>query len=209
MKSPDLVAIQTPPPPSRPAPPPPPPLPRHPLIIPSPDVGLSKDSLESSPRLSNSSNDQTFTPPRIPPPPPFPSKQPELNPPSAGNSAGSTGFGRMSVLDPKRSQNISIALRAFNVTVEVVCEALLEGNVDALGTELLESLLKMAPTKEEERKLKEHTDDSPFKLGAAESFLKAILDVPFAFKRVGAMLYVSNFDSEVEYLKRSFQTLEV
>lgn len=67
----------------------------------------------------------------------------------------------------------------------------------------------MAPTKEEECKLKEHKDDSPFKLSAAEKFLKAILDVPFAFKRVGAMLYVSNFDSEVEYLKRSFQTLEV
>lgn len=31
------------------------------------------------------------------------------------------------VLDPKKSQNISILLRAVNVTVEEVCEALLEG----------------------------------------------------------------------------------
>lgn len=31
------------------------------------------------------------------------------------------------VLDPKKSQNISIQLRALNVTVEEVCEALLEG----------------------------------------------------------------------------------
>lgn len=83
------------------------------------------------------------------------------------------------------------------------------GNVDNLGTELLESLLKMAPTKEEERKLKEYKDDSPFKLGPAEKFLKAMLDIPFAFKRVDAMLYISNFDSEVEYLKKSFETLEV
>lgn len=83
------------------------------------------------------------------------------------------------------------------------------GNADTLGTELLESLLKMAPTKEEERKLKEYKDDTPMKLGPAEKFLKAVLDVPFAFKRVDAMLYISNFDSEVEYLKRSFQTLEV
>ena len=83
------------------------------------------------------------------------------------------------------------------------------GNVDALGTELLESLLKMAPTKEEERKLKEYKDDSPTKLGHAEKFLKAVIDVPFAFKRVDAMLYVANFESEVEYLKRSFETLEV
>lgn len=112
------------------------------------------------------------------------------------------------VLDPKKSQNIAILLRALNVTIEEVCEGLLEGNVDALGAELLESLLKMAPTKEEERKLKEYKDDSPFKLGPAEKFLKAVLDVPLAFKRVDVMLYVANFESEVEYLKRSFETLE-
>ncbi|XP_022758831.1 formin-like protein 1 [Durio zibethinus] len=112
------------------------------------------------------------------------------------------------VLDPKKAQNISILLRALNVTVEEVCEALLEGNADTLGTELLESLLKMAPTKEEERKLKEYKDDSPVKLGPAEKFLKAVVDIPFAFKRVDAMLYIANFESEVEYLKRSFETLE-
>ncbi|KAF2289034.1 hypothetical protein GH714_024292 [Hevea brasiliensis] len=112
------------------------------------------------------------------------------------------------VLDPKKAQNVAILLRALNVTIEEVCEALLEGNTDALGTELLESLLKMAPTKEEERKLKEYKDDSPTKLGHAEKFLKAVLDVPFAFKRVDAMLYITNFESEVEYLKRSLETLE-
>ncbi|XP_016194081.1 formin-like protein 1 [Arachis ipaensis] len=112
------------------------------------------------------------------------------------------------VLDPKKSQNIAILLRALNVTIEEVCEALLEGSADTLGAELLESLLKMAPIKEEERKLKEYNDDSPTKLGPAEKFLKALLDVPFAFKRVEAMLYIVNFDSEVEYLKKSFQGLE-
>ncbi|XP_007049520.2 PREDICTED: formin-like protein 1 [Theobroma cacao] len=112
------------------------------------------------------------------------------------------------VLDPKKAQNIAILLRALNVTVEEVCEALLEGNADTLGTELLESLLKMAPTKEEERKLKEYKDDSPVKLCPAEKFLKTVLDIPFAFKRLDAMLYIANFDSEVEYLKKSFETLE-
>uniref|UniRef100_A0A5B6ZW66 Formin-like protein n=1 Tax=Davidia involucrata TaxID=16924 RepID=A0A5B6ZW66_DAVIN len=112
------------------------------------------------------------------------------------------------VLDPKKSQNIAILLRALNVTIDEVCDALLEGNADTLGTELLESLLKMAPTKEEDRKLREFKDESTFKLGPAEKFLKAVLDVPFAFKRVDAMLYIANFDSEVEYLKSSFETLE-
>ncbi|KAL5990795.1 hypothetical protein ACLOJK_011699 [Asimina triloba] len=113
------------------------------------------------------------------------------------------------VLDPKKSQNIAILLRALNVTKEEVCEALLEGNADSLGTELLETLLKMAPSKEEEIKLKEYRDDSPVKLGPAEKFLKAVIDIPFAFKRVDAMLYIANFDSEVKYLRKSFETLEV
>ncbi|KAK8541632.1 hypothetical protein V6N13_137769 [Hibiscus sabdariffa] len=112
------------------------------------------------------------------------------------------------VLDPKKAQNIAILLKALNVTVEEVSDALLEGNADTLGTELLESLLRMAPTKEEERKLKEYNDDSPVKLGPAEKFLKTVLDIPFAFKRVNAMLYIANFESEVEYLRNSYETLE-
>lgn len=68
----------------------------------------------------------------------------------------------------------------------------------------------MAPTKEEEIKLREFKEESsPVKLNPAEKFLKAVLDVPFAFKRVDAMLYIANFDAEVNYLKKSFETLEV
>ncbi|OAY71739.1 Formin-like protein 1 [Ananas comosus] len=112
------------------------------------------------------------------------------------------------LLDPKKSQNIAILLRALNVSKEEVCEAILEGNMERLGNDLLELLMKMAPTKEEEVKLREHNDDSPVKLGPAESFLKAMLDVPFTFKRVDAMLYVANFDSEINDVKNLFTTLE-
>ncbi|KAG6401332.1 hypothetical protein SASPL_138185 [Salvia splendens] len=112
------------------------------------------------------------------------------------------------VLDPKKSQNIAILLKALHVTVEEVCEGLLEGNAEILGAELLESLLKMAPSKEEERKLREYKDESPIKLGPAERFLKAVVDIPHAFRRVEALLYASNFESEVDYLRKSFATLE-
>ncbi|CAH2043242.1 unnamed protein product [Thlaspi arvense] len=111
------------------------------------------------------------------------------------------------VLDPKKAQNIAILLRALNVTREEVSEALLDGNPESLGAELLETLVKMAPTKEEEIKLREYSGDVS-KLGTAERFLKTILDIPFAFKRVEAMLYRANFDAEVKYLRNSFQTLE-
>ncbi|CAM8947769.1 unnamed protein product [Rhodiola kirilowii] len=112
------------------------------------------------------------------------------------------------VLDSRKSQNIAILLRALNVTTDEVCEALLEGNTDALGSELLESLLKMRPSKDEERSLSEFNDESPFKLGPAEKFLKQLLEIPYAFERMDAMLYMTSFESEAEYLTRSFQTLE-
>ena len=67
----------------------------------------------------------------------------------------------------------------------------------------------MAPTREEELKLREFREDALSKLGPAESFLKAVLGIPFAFKRAEAMLYIANFDSEVDYLKTAFKTLEV
>lgn len=111
------------------------------------------------------------------------------------------------MLDPKKSQNIAILLRALNVTREDVTDGLLNGNPDGLGPELLETLVKMAPTKEEESILKNYNGDVS-KLGPAEKFLQAVLDVPFAFKRVDAMLYRANFESEIKHLKLSFQTLE-
>ncbi|KAK4477447.1 hypothetical protein RD792_016670 [Penstemon davidsonii] len=111
------------------------------------------------------------------------------------------------VLDPKKSQNIAILLRALNVTREEVSEALVDGNPEGLGPDLLETLVKMAPTKEEEIKLKDYDGDTS-KLGTAERFLKTILDIPFAFRRVEAMLYRANFDTEVKYLRKSFHTLE-
>ena len=72
----------------------------------------------------------------------------------------------------------------------------------------METLVKMAPTKQEELILRDYNGDVS-KLGSAERFLKAVLDVPFAFKRVDAMLYRANFESEVRYLRKSFETLEV
>lgn len=43
------------------------------------------------------------------------------------------------VLDPKKSQNISILLRALNVTVDEVCEALVEGEKIHVRTPFFES----------------------------------------------------------------------
>ncbi|XP_048545055.1 formin-like protein 4 isoform X2 [Triticum urartu] len=111
------------------------------------------------------------------------------------------------VLDPEKEQSIAILMRALNVTPDEVSDALLHGNGECLGAELLETLVKMAPTKEEELKLRDFTGESS-KLGSVECFLKAVLDIPFAFKRIEAMLYRANFENEITYLRKCFQTIE-
>ncbi|MCL7031925.1 hypothetical protein MKW94_023132 [Papaver nudicaule] len=109
------------------------------------------------------------------------------------------------ILEPKRLQNITILLKALNATAEQVCNSLNQGN--GLCLQQLEALVKMVPTKEEEIMLLSYQgniDD----LGYAEKFVKAVLDVPFAFLRIEAMLYRDTFEDEVVHLRKSFAMLE-
>ncbi|XP_062189446.1 formin-like protein 13 [Phragmites australis] len=119
---------------------------------------------------------------------------------------GGAGKQESRLLDPKRLQNVAIMLKSLNVISDDVIGALMHGNGD-LGSEFYETLAKMAPTKEEELKLNDYSGDIS-RIDPAERFLKDILDVPFAFKRVDALLYKANFDNEVNYLRKSFGTLE-
>ncbi|OMP03278.1 Actin-binding FH2/DRF autoregulatory [Corchorus olitorius] len=109
------------------------------------------------------------------------------------------------VLEPKRLQNITILLKALNVTPEQACNALIKGN--GLSLQQLEALVKMVPTKEEEDKLFSYKGDIN-ELGAAEKFVKLLLTIPFAFFRAEAMLYRETFEDEVIHLKNSFSMLE-
>ncbi|XP_020971567.1 formin-like protein 5 [Arachis ipaensis] len=61
------------------------------------------------------------------------------------------------IIEPKKAKNLSILLKALNVTLEEVRDALLEGN--EIPPEFLNTLLNMAPSQEEERKLRLFTGD--------------------------------------------------
>ena len=135
------------------------------------------------------------------------------------------------ILEPKKGQNLSILLRALNATTEEVCDALREGinpflffclsfffdvlsNIilvesgNELPVEFIQTLLKMAPTPEEELKLRLYCGEIA-QLGTAERFLKAVVDIPFAFKRLEALLFMCTLYEEIAFVKESFQTLEV
>ncbi|RID40928.1 hypothetical protein BRARA_J00932 [Brassica rapa] len=121
-------------------------------------------------------------------------------------AAGQAAPQFVQILEPKKGQNLSILLRALNATTEEVCDALREGN--ELPVEFIQTLLKMAPTPEEELKLRLYCGEIA-QLGTAERFLKAVVDIPFAFKRLEALLFMCTLYEEIAFVKESFQTLEV
>ncbi|KAE8702057.1 Formin-like protein 5 [Hibiscus syriacus] len=110
------------------------------------------------------------------------------------------------LLDPKKAQNLAILLRALNVTTEEVCDALREGN--ELPVDLLQNLLKMAPTADEELKIRMFNGEI-LQLGPAERFLKVLVDIPFAFKRMETLVYMCSLYEEVTFTRESFETLEI
>ncbi|KAI3702945.1 hypothetical protein L6452_28699 [Arctium lappa] len=115
------------------------------------------------------------------------------------------GFQYIQIIDPKKAQNLSILLKALNVTTEEICDALKEGN--ELPAELVQTLIKMAPTADEELKLRMYNGNLS-QLGTAERFLKLVIEIPFAFKRLESLLFMCTFQEEESMIKESFVTLE-
>ncbi|KVI02303.1 hypothetical protein Ccrd_019447 [Cynara cardunculus var. scolymus] len=174
--------IGAPSPPSTTAPPPPPPVsPRPPTAGPPPPP----------------------PPPRGAPPPPPP--KPNADHTRKNSASQDPGFQYIQIIDPKKAQNLSILLKALNVTTEEICDALKEGN--ELPVELVQTLIKMAPTADEELKLRMYNGNLS-QLGTAERFLKLVIEIPFAFKRLESLLFMCTFQEEESMIKESFVTLE-
>jgi len=77
-----------------------------------------------------------------------------------------------------------------------------------LPVELLQTILKMAPTTEEELKLRLFSGEMS-QLGPAERFLKVLVDIPYALQRVETLLFMNSAQEEVSSIKESLATLEV
>ncbi|XP_047340470.1 formin-like protein 5 [Impatiens glandulifera] len=122
-----------------------------------------------------------------------------------GSSSEDPSTQNVYIIESKKSQNLSILLRAWNVTTEEIHDALVQGN--ELPSELLETLLKMGPTAEEELKLRLYSGDLSL-LGSADRFLKALVEIPFVFKRVESLLFMCTLHDETAMIKESFTVLE-
>ncbi|KAI5069394.1 hypothetical protein GOP47_0015695 [Adiantum capillus-veneris] len=109
-------------------------------------------------------------------------------------------------IDSRKAQNIAIQLRALKISTEVIRDALLEG--DGLKRELLEVLVKMSPTLEEQKALMNFKSDKSVELGPAERFLTSVLEIPSAFQRLEAMQFKASFREDISHITDSLHTLE-
>jgi hypothetical protein len=73
---------------------------------------------------------------------------------------------------------------------------------------LIDTLLKWIPSNEEELRLRLYTGELS-QLGPAEQFLKSIIDIPYIFQRLDALLFMSSLPEETSNVKHAFATLEV
>lgn len=122
---------------------------------------------------------------------------------SSGPNNG--GRAQISILDSRRSRDIAIILKSMNISRQELLDALMEG--EGLDTDTLEKLVKITPNQEQQSQILEF-DGDPLKLADAESFIFHLLKaVPTAFTRLNAMLFRSNFKSELIRLKDFSQTL--
>ncbi|XP_030449412.1 formin-like protein 8 [Syzygium oleosum] len=110
------------------------------------------------------------------------------------------------ILDPRKSQNIAIVLKTLGVSRNEILYAVTEDQ--GLSIDVLEKLNKVAPTAEEQSQILQFDGDTT-RLADAESYLYHLLkSVPSAFARFNAMLFRSNFKSDILHLKESIRTLE-
>lgn len=124
--------------------------------------------------------------------------------PSRSNSNQPT---QVFILDPRKSQNTAIVLRSLAISRKEILDSLIDGH--GIGSDTLEKLTKISPTKEEETKIL-NFNGNPERLADAESFLYHILKaIPSAFTRFDAMLFRANYEPEIIHLKESLQTLEM
>jgi hypothetical protein len=79
---------------------------------------------------------------------------------------------------------------------------------EGLTTEVLETLVKVAPSDDEKRKF-QRFDGKLSDLGPSDRFFHALLEVPSAWSRLNAMLYQAQYQEELRHVQDALQILKV
>lgn len=84
--------------------------------------------------------------------------------------------------------------------------AILSG--EGLTIEVLETLVKVAPSDDEKRKF-QRFDGKLSDLGPPDRFFHALLEVPNTWSRLNAMMYQAQYQEELRHVQDALQTLKV
>ncbi|EGG16095.1 actin binding protein [Cavenderia fasciculata] len=115
----------------------------------------------------------------------------------------------ITVIDPKRAQNVGILLSRFkNVSPQVVHDAIFNLDDKVLDLETINQLIKYIPSKEEfdaisafKTSQQDKAPEEKLKLGQAEQFFDLISDIPRLSQRIQALHYKLNFPEKLYQAK--------
>ena len=102
------------------------------------------------------------------------------------------------VLDPKRSQNMTIMLSKFRKTPpSAIARAILELDREAFEQSILQGMIDQIPTPEEQRAVKKHFEEvgeDSTKLDKAENYVYEMTKVPFLQARLNLLLILLSLE---------------
>jgi len=111
------------------------------------------------------------------------------------------------LVDPKKSYNLSIALARCKLPVSTIKTALFDMDSTVMPEEVLESLLKYAPTKDELRNCCQYTGNAAL-LGPTELFFRDVGEIPQLKVRLQLLLFKTTFDESTEMVLDSLKVVD-
>ncbi|KNC52243.1 uncharacterized protein AMSG_01072 [Thecamonas trahens ATCC 50062] len=126
---------------------------------------------------------------------------------AVASGASSSKPKRVSVLPPKRNNNVSIMLSQFKLPVPAIVEAILKIDLEVLTLDRVAGLVKYCIMEEEVESLSMVPAEMVPKLSNAEQFFYALKDIPHIRERFDAISARLNFDMQMEELVAGVQAV--
>ena len=106
----------------------------------------------------------------------------------------------VSIIDPKRSYNISIMLSRIKLSFTEIKEAILRVDTSIVNEEMLKQFLSFIPTAEDREILEDY--ENPINLGKAERFFIEMLKIPRYEQRLNAITFRCKYSEKFAEVKR-------
>ena len=105
------------------------------------------------------------------------------------------------LIDPRRGQNVAIALRGLKLPIPQLIAALHSCDLQLLTLERVQTLVACHPDALEVRQVRAYTGDEQ-RLGMAERYIRAVSDVPRASTRLQLLLFLLTFSDALANLQQ-------